>query len=86
MSATPGPWTVGARREILGQAFDQSAKYICDKVRGGSPEAADANARLIAAAPDLLAALKSLADIGERVTADKIQVARAAIAKATATS
>jgi hypothetical protein len=61
MSAfTPGPWSVGPRREIFGQAFDDSAKWICDKVRGGSPSTADANARLIAAAPDLLDALKAV--------------------------
>jgi hypothetical protein len=58
MNHTRGPWTIGPRREILGQAFDDSARNICDKVRGGSPEAADANARLIAAAPELLDSLK----------------------------
>lgn len=61
MSAhTPGPWTVGERRSILGRAFDKSEKQIVDQVRGGSREAADANARLIASAPDLLAALKTI--------------------------
>lgn len=62
MSAhTPAPWTM-VGREIFGNAFDGSARLICDRVRGGSPTAADANARLIAAAPDLLAALKRAVD------------------------
>jgi hypothetical protein len=60
---TPGPWTLGASREILGRAFDGSARNICDTVRGGSPEAAEANARLIAAAPEMLDALKAVLKI-----------------------
>lgn len=56
---TPGPWTM-VGREIFGNAFDGSARLICDKVRGGSPVGADANARLIAAAPDLLYALRDV--------------------------
>lgn len=59
MSHTPGPWTM-VGREIFGNAFDQSARLICDRVRGGSPQAADANARLIAAAPEMLAVLKDI--------------------------
>ncbi len=57
MSAhTRGPWTfVG--RDVFGQAFDASARVIC-KVHGGSQAAADANTLLIAAAPDMLAALQ----------------------------
>ena len=61
---TPGPWLAkfgllgGGDRSVYGRAFDGSFKYICDRVRGGSPEQAEANARLIAAAPDLLEAAK----------------------------
>jgi hypothetical protein len=47
-------------RMILGRAFDGSEKAIVDRVRGGTPEEADANARLIAAAPELLDALKGM--------------------------
>lgn len=52
---TPGPWRRDGRA-IEARAFDGSWRYICDKVRGGSPESSDANAHLIAAAPDLYAA------------------------------
>src|SRR5688572_17285224 len=51
---TPGPWRVHGFH-IEARAFDGSWKYVSDRVRGGSPEAAEANARLIAAAPELLA-------------------------------
>jgi hypothetical protein len=50
---TSGPWKL-YNREILGPAFDGTWKSICEKVRGGNPVEADANARLIAAAPELL--------------------------------
>lgn len=83
---TPGLWTIGPRREIFGQAFDSSARQICDKVRGGSPEAADANARLIAAAPELYKACRDYMDWLERVPDRECVIAvienmRAAIAK-----
>ncbi len=54
MSITPG-W-VRNGRIIGGRAFDGSIRMIC-QVSGGSEEA-DGNARLIEAAPDLLAACK----------------------------
>ncbi len=56
---TKGPWKIGPRRSVIGLAFDGSEKNICDQVRGGSPDAANANARLIAAAPDLYEAIGS---------------------------
>jgi hypothetical protein len=66
MSAhTPGPWKIEDGRVIQGRAFDQSYRNICDLVRGQTPESADANARLIAAAPDLLAALQEALDFAE---------------------
>lgn len=55
---TPGEWKL-AGREVLGQSFAGTWCLIC-KVSGGSPRAADANARLIAAAPELLEALRDL--------------------------
>ena len=45
-------------RMVLARAFDGSERAIVDRVRGGTPEQANANALLIAAAPDLLEALK----------------------------
>ena len=55
---TPGPWQLRSDRGIEGKSFDGMWKNICDKVRGGSPGEADANTRLIVAAPELLAALR----------------------------
>lgn len=51
---TPGPWTLDKSRMVLGPCFTGELKAICELVRGGSPQQSDANARLIAAAPDLL--------------------------------
>lgn len=56
---TPGPWLAkygmlgDGDRSVYARAFDGSQKYICERVRGGSPEEAEANARLIAAAPTM---------------------------------
>lgn len=67
MTHTPGPWRIdlhGDHNEkfaIEGQAFDGSWKWIADRVRGGSKGQTIANAKLIAAAPELLNALKSAA-------------------------
>lgn len=60
---TKGPWTASGR-DVFGRASDQlSARVCCLDVY---PEA-EADARLIAAAPDLLAAAKRvLADLNER--------------------
>ena len=88
---TKGPWTLDASRMVLGPCFTGELASIVDKVRGGSPEQADANASLISAAPDLLVALKGLlADITEYQTLNNLGgednhwqvIARAAIAKA----
>ncbi len=59
-SHTPGPWRVGSLRSVMGRAFDGSEKNICDFVRGGSRHAAEANARLIAKAPELYDQIKEL--------------------------
>lgn len=61
MSAhTPGPWETNGLhgREVWGRDFTGNLKAITERVRGGSPEQAQANARLIAAAPDLLEAAR----------------------------
>jgi hypothetical protein len=69
---TPGPWTVGPRRSILGKSFDGVAREIVASVHGGSPEAAHANAYLIAAAPVMFETLQAIwrlvegLDIGTR--------------------
>lgn len=93
MSApTPGPWETSVNDE--GQ-WDVCAEGGGDMVAdlADCPESAEANARLIAAAPDLLAALKGLraAALSEYVSCDcpnasicrpSIKAADAAIAKA----
>jgi hypothetical protein len=86
---TPGPWqargsTVLAKSRIGTNCTDADvavygAPLVCESIRS------DANARLIAAAPDLLEALRSLelsADLPAMFN-DPVRVkARAAIAKA----
>lgn len=52
---TKGPWKLDGR-DVLGVASDGTFRCVCSPVRGGTE--ADANARLIAAAPELLAACK----------------------------
>lgn len=80
---TPGPWRVAGKRDglrlIRSDAVDMPVANAFD----------DGNAALIAAAPELLAALRPLVAIvnGARVKRDKraqyLDEARSAIAKAT---
>lgn len=91
---TPGPWTSGRAipaddtvSRIVRAGVDHIAVVM--DLEGAAQEAAD-NARLIAAAPDLLAALQALvgeADLGEIDHDDGTRAllaqARAAIARAT---
>lgn len=91
---TPGPWRMTAAKVMAG-----NGRAIClienRKLHEGFQESS-ANARLIAAAPDLLAALQAvwkffepvyvsaMADDTERTAQDElIDTVRAAIAKAT---
>jgi hypothetical protein len=64
---TPGPWEV--KRQINGEDFyiaDGPNFDVCEIIVGHarSQEAAEANARLIAAAPDMLEFLQALNRIG----------------------
>ena len=94
---TPGPWFFddgeGGRyfpHVVLGGRDPKSGIYItintCNGRNGGPIEECIANARLIAAAPDLLAALKSVLHwVPEKVATishPAYEAARAAIAKA----
>jgi hypothetical protein len=81
---TPGPWTI----DVAYGGWSIRSKGIMLALSGGSistwitPEDEDAaNARLIAAAPDLLEALKRVCSHGYRTSPDWDN-ARAAIAKA----
>ena len=87
MTHTPGPWT--PHGTIITREGDNS-EYPVAGVLGYLPdEEAYANARLIAAAPELLSALESLAPMFDNdsplltVYSTQIEEARTAIAKAT---
>jgi len=99
MSHTPGPWTMRERNfafHIYGE-FKKSknafitAAYWSNPAYGASREEAFQNARLIAAAPELLEALKLcegnisslLASAHPKVYGTWLETVRAAIAKAT---
>lgn len=80
---TKGPWHEGSHR-----AIESQSGTICEVYSHMGIEEADANQKLIAAAPELLVVLQALAayvetgplsDFGRR----KLDAARAAIAKAT---
>lgn len=63
---TPGPWRIGVSSAVEGRAFDGSWKFVAFPVRGGTPDQADTNARLIAAAPEMYEAAQPLvAEISE---------------------
>lgn len=89
---TPGPWTVGRINHVDGEIVDSAGGAICFRTYGSDGEA-KANANLIAAAPDLLAACRDADEAlcgatwvkgadkrGLKYASEKI---RAAIAKAT---
>ena len=97
---TPGPWREASWKadriiEALADPENSATYYapICELEDGWSEEIGDANARLIAAAPELLKALKLLAhDVdgyglahpeGGRFECEHLDLALAAIAKAT---
>lgn len=79
---TPGPWSITESCmnawEIDG--LDRSIATV-NAVEDIAPED-EANARLIAAAPDLLAALQDFLHADPDVFAEELAAARAAIAKA----
>jgi hypothetical protein len=98
---TPGPWTYESdhtHRQFNIRMLGREAQHICTVnnlpphiLANRDQSTAEANARLIAAAPDLLAALKCIATAeyfdGDSIVCDfeTLQgVARAAIAKAEA--
>lgn len=92
---TPGPWKA-TRVTVWGPSSASVATVRCgahmwlDDSATVSKEEADANARLIAAAPDLMEALKEVTELYSRTVAGwvdtekvpEIIAARAAIAKA----
>lgn len=95
MNHTPGPWQVrqqyGTNGEVVFECIDNDAEVGSEnwKTIGSTwAEPNPANARLMAAAPDLLASLDKLADhveytLGTWKGCPYLVQARAAIAKAT---
>ena len=95
---TPGPWAAVEHGVICEKCTSHGNFYVCGLIDPDNDED-KANARLIAAAPELLEALKSVLEIGaggviERRETGKptwhaldevANIARNAIAKATAT-
>ena len=94
-SHTPGPWTLSpwtASSDIAIHGYnDGQRQWIGDVVGDTDSEHAtdanrDANARLIAAAPDMLEALKGLMPMWQSgIDEPWVKAARDAIAKATGT-
>lgn len=89
---TPGPWFVHGPSVGTGPSEADSCGYevahILNPYKGcvGARDRVDANARLIAAAPELLEALEKTQILLERMgmqSSDEYQENRAAIAKAT---
>ena len=82
---TPGPWSVKGTH--YGDQFraESIEPNICEMVSSRSPEETTANARLIAASPDLYEALREIIaewDARDLNDTGGIALARAALAKA----
>lgn len=87
MSAhTPGPWKIERASDPGPFHFhylvDATDKIVASTWAPPSESESEANARLIAAAPDLLEALRGVVRVADRKT-DEFDAAHAAIAKAT---
>ena len=88
---TPGPWMItggDSTTAYIDDAFgDEGGRnYYLAEVSHGDPGELKANACLIAAAPDLLAALLAAVKAGIIDIDGEPDVARAAIARATGTA
>lgn len=78
-SHTPGPWVAVELPTAI--AIKSHMGNVANIQRGSMREQQQANARLIAAAPDLLEALKAFVNHGSCFDDDDMEKARAAIAK-----
>ncbi|RWB67563.1 hypothetical protein [Mesorhizobium sp.] len=73
---TPGPWKAGlsAGRKVLSVSAANDT-WICGELLNGDDmpaKEAEANARLIAAAPEMLAALQSIATKARELASDRM--------------
>jgi len=73
---TPGPWTFNGDHVVAGTHTVLADPFASDALFGGEGEA---NARLIAAAPDLLAALVKLVAFAAQYTGDGCNEAEGAV-------
>lgn len=78
---TAGPWTYGTHQGHTLVQTEEPAKTICN-VYGNTTDQKEANASLIAAAPDMLEALKHIRDHDNGLAAVTRALAEKAIAKA----
>ena len=89
MKHTPGPWGVAPnRKQVLAPHVIQRDNVLVRKLSGATPEQVEANARLIAAAPELFEALEEVAalfcpDSLPHEVVRAVSLARTTIAKAT---
>lgn len=82
MNTTHTPWPWAADQNGLIHA-GKNRLHIAQAATTGMGHAADANARLIAAAPELLEALRGMLAVWPYMECNETRSARAAIAKAT---
>ena len=80
MRPTPGPWRVG--EQFAGFVYSEDGRFVADAMPAGARDLGYANARLIAAAPDLLAIAKRALNESARVCPDFAADIRTAIAAA----
>lgn len=87
MKHTPGPWSYwnGICSPGGRVTQDETGTHIAIPTVYANAQLTDANARLIAAAPELLEALKSVLDMvsSGKTSLGLVEYARSAIAKAT---
>ena len=84
---TPGPWEIDSEQPSTVKKFTHGNRLSIATVHGGYGEKTrrTANARLIAAAPEMLEALEDALNLIDTITpfeGDTVRKARAAIAKA----
>ena len=85
---TPGPWFANSGGQVWSDRLNRPANaladvYSCTANERGQDEERNANARLIAAAPEMLEALRAALPGLESEGFDSAEIVRVAIAKAT---